>query len=214
MIKLDKKEIKNLFEGENPFNSLIPEPTWATIPLTKEYAKAYAFSDPRGEIGELPVQPDPNKEFDCSKFASTGRQDDRWYDWRCTNWGTKWGACEVKITEEDLDFHLGEVTQVFLKPGDGNVRGGTDSQALHLQPLDSSLPTMGRQIIARPLIRGISESVTKGDLVIFTLIFKKAFYIGPVNSFNSPADGSNPTFTRKRLGSFIRTRQKNYGTIQ
>ena len=34
------KEIKNLFEGENPFNSLIPEPTWATVPLTKEYAKA------------------------------------------------------------------------------------------------------------------------------------------------------------------------------
>jgi len=98
------KEIKNLFEGENPFNSLIPEPTWATVPLTKEYAKAYAFSDPRGEIGELPVQPDPNKEFDCSKFASTGRQDDRWYDWRCTNWGTKWGACEVKVTEEDEDF--------------------------------------------------------------------------------------------------------------
>ena len=92
------------------------------------------------------------------------------------------GRIYENLTEEDLDFHLGEVTQVFLKPGDGNVGGSVDSQALHLQPLDSSLPTMGRQILARPLIRGVSESVTKGDLVIFTLIFKKAYYIGPVNS--------------------------------
>ena len=125
------------------------------------------------------------------------------------------GRIYENLTEEDLDFHLGEVTQVFLKPGDGNVGGGTDSQALHLQPLDSSLPTMGRQIIARPLIRGISESVTKGDLVIFTLIFKKAFYIGPVNSFNSPADGSNPTFTRKRKNkgqvTFNNVKPNGYG---
>jgi len=99
------QEIKKLFEGKNPFNDLIPEPDWTTIPLTQEYAKSYSFSDPKGQIGELPVQPDPNKkEWDCPKFASTGRQDDRWYDWRLKHWGTKWPACEVKITQDDTDF--------------------------------------------------------------------------------------------------------------
>ena len=98
------KEIKELFKSENPFNVLIPEPDWTVTPLTKEYAKAYAFSDPRGNIGELPVPPDPDKAYSCLTFASTGRQDDRWYDWRCTNWGTKWGACEIEINQDDEDF--------------------------------------------------------------------------------------------------------------
>ena len=98
------KEIKKLFEGENPFDVLIPEPDWTVTPLTKEYAKPYAFSDPRGNIGELPTPPDPDKAYSCPTFASTGRQDDRWYDWRCTNWGTKWGACEIEITADDYDF--------------------------------------------------------------------------------------------------------------
>ena len=99
------QEVKKLFEGENPFHVLIPEPDWKVIPLTEEYAKPYSFSDPRGEIGELPVQPDPNtKGWDCPKFASTGKQDDRWYDWRNRYWGTKWGACDIKITQDDEDF--------------------------------------------------------------------------------------------------------------
>ena len=76
------QEIKKLFEGKNPFHVLIPEPHWATLPLTEEYLKSYSFSEPKGQIGELPVQPDPDKkEWDCPKFASTGRQDDRWYEW-------------------------------------------------------------------------------------------------------------------------------------
>jgi len=37
-------------------------------------------------------------------FASTGKQDDRWYDWRNFNWGTKWEACDVKITQDYTDF--------------------------------------------------------------------------------------------------------------
>jgi len=98
------KEIKELFESEKPFNTLKPEPDWSVTPLTKEQRKAYSFSEVRGELGELPVPPDPTKEFDCPKFASTGKQDDRWYDWRNFHWGTKWEACDVKITQDYTDF--------------------------------------------------------------------------------------------------------------
>ena len=98
------QEVKELFEGENPFNVLIPEPDWTVTPLS-ELHEEDSTSVKRGELGELPVQPDPNaKGWDCPKFASTGRQDDRWYDWRCNNWGTKWPACEVEITQDDEDF--------------------------------------------------------------------------------------------------------------
>ena len=108
------------------------------------------------------------------------------------------GRIYQNLVEKDIDFFLGQVTQVFLKKGDGNVRDSVSSQMIHIQPLDSSLPTMGKQTPATPLIRGVSDSITKGDLVIFTLIYKKAFYIGPVNSFNLPNDSSNPSFTKTR----------------
>jgi len=100
------QEVKKIFEGEKPFHTLIPEPDWKVIPLTEEYAKPYSFSDPRGEIGELPVQPDPEDKspFSFPRFASTDRQDDRWYDWRNKYWGTKWEACDIEITQDDEDF--------------------------------------------------------------------------------------------------------------
>ena len=34
-------------------------------------------------------------------FQSTGRHDDRWYDWRLANWDTKWDAYDVVVTDED-----------------------------------------------------------------------------------------------------------------
>ena len=94
------QEVKELFEGENPFNSLIPEPDWAVTPLSENYEKSHGYLV-RGELGELPV---PSTNIRGSYFKSTGQADDRWYDWRLKHWGTKWPACEVKITQDDTDF--------------------------------------------------------------------------------------------------------------
>ena len=82
------------------FGHFIPEPDWATIPLKESELKEYSFSQPRGEVGELPVYSDePCKGL---HFASTGCQDDRWYNWRVQNWGTKWDCYSLEIDDTDL----------------------------------------------------------------------------------------------------------------
>ena len=94
------QEVKELFEGENPFNALIPEPDWKVTPLSELHEKN-SISVKRGELGELPV---PSTDIRGSHFKSTGQQDDRWYDWRLKHWGTKWPACEVEVVQDDEDL--------------------------------------------------------------------------------------------------------------
>ena len=62
-------EIKQMFEDENCFGQIIPEPDWPNTPLDEETAGNWLHSK-RGEVGELP-QPD-------GMFKSTDVRDDRW----------------------------------------------------------------------------------------------------------------------------------------
>ena len=82
------------------FGEFVPEPDWTKIPLNENTVKEYSWDNPRGEVGELPVMSeDPFKGL---HFPSTGKQDDRWYNWRCQNWGTKWDAYSMEIDEVDM----------------------------------------------------------------------------------------------------------------
>ena len=89
----DVAKIKQMFEDENCFTQIIPEPDWLNTPLMSSDMPKYDWDTPLGKVGELP-QPD-------GTFQSTGRRDDRWYDWRVQNWDTKWDAYDVVVTDDD-----------------------------------------------------------------------------------------------------------------
>ena len=93
----DIKAIKQMFEDENCFTQIIPEPDWANTPLMSKDVQGLVYD--RGKVGELPQYvEDPWKRL---VFKSTGRTDDRWYDWRVQNWDTKWDAYDVEVVDPD-----------------------------------------------------------------------------------------------------------------
>ena len=97
----DVAKIKQIFEDENCFTQIIPEPDWANTPIMTNEVNRSPLYEPRGKVGELPMQPSNENGHYVPFFQSTDRQDDRWYDWRIQNWDTKWDAYDVEVTDDD-----------------------------------------------------------------------------------------------------------------
>ena len=107
----DVQKVRSFFESDSPFAEIYPEPDWSKIPLAENDLEYLGRQ--RGEVGELPVFKEyksPNGEV-CHRgleFASTGNQDDRWYNWRCYHWDTKWdiNRDHIEWGEDDDDYFV------------------------------------------------------------------------------------------------------------
>ena len=106
------KKIRKLFDDENVFTQIIPEPDWANTPLMSSDQKLCGMN--KGKLGELPQYvEDPWRRL---VFKSTGISDDRWYDWRVNNWDTKWDAYDVNFVDEDPDQFEVEFNTAWSPP--------------------------------------------------------------------------------------------------
>ena len=106
-------KLMEIFQGEDIFGQIIPEPDWANTPLMSSDVKGTVYD--RGKVGELPQYVDG--AFGKSlRFQSTGQQDDRWYDWRVMNWDTKWDAYDVNITDTDPENFEVEFNTAWSPP--------------------------------------------------------------------------------------------------
>lgn len=83
LLSKGKRKTANVFN----FANIIEEPDWDKTP---------------NENGELPVV-EKTEAFKFRKFPSSDEHDDRWYNWRLDNWGTKWNSYDCDLVEEDSD---------------------------------------------------------------------------------------------------------------
>ena len=108
-----------------------------------------------------------------------------------------WGQNFVDaVNLPEFEFRLGHVERVFTHPLDKKGYIGTLKSQIPKNPIGAilyksvkgSLPIFGNEKIAIPLLRGISDSIAKGDLVLWTTIGKQNYYLGPINTTNQPTE--------------------------
>ena len=97
-------------------------------------------------------------------------------------------------------FHLGHVDKVFEsnEPIDLETKNSEsqDPQSQKIRFWDvMASPTNKSFKFAVPLLRGVSDSITRGDLILYTIIGNKNFYLGPINSHNIPYNSSDHTLS-------------------
>ncbi len=90
-----------------------------------------------------------------------------------------------------ISFLPGHVEYVFTDVEENNplIKEVPEIGKILLSPYSSDSTNIS--ISAIPLIRGVQDSITRGDLVLFTNIGGKTFYLGPVNTNNKPANSSD-----------------------
>ena len=113
----------------------------------------------------------------------------------------QFGINAVSELQSDFDFKLGHVERVFPSDTEMNKFPGTiassdasPSQMILVSPTSGLLPSMKKKLMARPLLRGVSDSITRADIDLYTRIANKHFYLGPLKTTNSPNYSPDHTY--------------------
>ena len=104
-----------------------------------------------------------------------------------------YGIRPDSVISPELEFHLGHVERVFTTRsdvtnyvGDKSNVPSDSSQVVMITPSKSELGQIKGRLSAQPLLRGINDSITRGDAVLFTNVEGTIFYLGPLNISNNP----------------------------
>jgi len=82
------ENVRQIFESDKPFAKLKPEPDYDKVVVPFAFPEIMNFFD--------------KKETE-PKVAKAGRPN-AWYDWRCSEWGTKWEPSNVECGMETPPF--------------------------------------------------------------------------------------------------------------
>ena len=95
---------------------------------------------------------------------------------------------DEQLVDNTYNFRLGHVERVFTSTDDKIINDTTvGSQMINIKPINHRSSIRKPILKAIPLLRGISDSVTRGDVVLYTHIGNTFFYLGPLNTLNSPS---------------------------
>jgi hypothetical protein len=96
----------------------------------------------------------------------------------------------------EFTFHHGHVEQAITSKKDlktiginpKNIPNDVSQVILITSTFQGVLPSgyLKNKIVCQPLLRGFSDSITRGDSVIYTKIGDIFFYLGPLNTKNNP----------------------------
>ena len=90
-----------------------------------------------------------------------------------------------------MSFLPGHVEMVFTSADENNPLTTSTPEVGKIKLTPYSSDSTGVSIDAIPLLRGVQDSITRGDLVLYTNIGEQNFYLGPINTRNIPSNCSD-----------------------
>ena len=112
---------------------------------------------------------------------------------------------DINVEGNTYNFKLGHVERVFTSKNDiqilTDVKG--ESQLIKFTNVES-LESTKTEFYAVPLLRGINDSITRGDLIMFTNLGGKYFYLGPINTKNVPYNSADHTYNPSKLNRYLK----------